>query len=212
MEGRIYNDEYSNIDTILTDANVGARKKRNIRNNIYVLNAVMNETTQGSKEPVDITVYDVEKCFDALWVQECINDMYEAGLQNNKLNILYLMNQNANVAIKTTSGMTKRTSMTNIIMQGTVWGSLFCTTTLDKLPSPQYYKYRGSVSVPSLEMVDDIVDIKKCGTESVLSNSVINLFIEHKKLTLGKAKCHKIHCGKKKSFLQRPEGSQRKNA
>ena len=45
----IYNDEYSNIDTNLTDANVGARKKRNIRDNIYVLNAVMNETTQGSK-------------------------------------------------------------------------------------------------------------------------------------------------------------------
>ena len=129
-----------------------------------------------------------------------INDMYEAGLQNNKLNILYLMNQNANVAIKTTSGMTKRTSMTNIIMQG----SLFCTSTLDKLLRLQYdnthilYKYRGSVSVPSLEMVDDIVDIKKFGTKSVLSNSVINLFIEHKKLTLGKAKCHKIHCGKKK--------------
>ena len=101
------------------------------------------------------------KCVSMLYGY--INDMYEAGLQNNKLNILYLMNQNANVAIITTSGMTKRTSMTNIIMQGTVWGSLFCTTTLDKLPRLQYdnthllYKYRGSVSVPPLEM-DDIVD------------------------------------------------------
>ena len=75
LERLLYNDEYSNIDSNLTDANVGARQKRNIRDNIFVLNAVMNETIQGTKEPVDITVYDVEKCFDALWVQECINNM-----------------------------------------------------------------------------------------------------------------------------------------
>ena len=208
LERLLYNKEYSNIDSNLTDANVGARQKRNIRDNIFVLNAVMNETIQGTKEPVDITVYEVEKCFDALWVQECINDMYKARLQNNKLNILYLMNQHAEVVIKTSSGNTTRTSMSNLIMQGTVWGSLFCTVSMDKLPMHQYenrenlYKYRGVVSVPSLEMVDDIIDIKKCGKDSVISNAVINSFIEHKKLTMGKSKCHKIHCGQKSEFCQ----------
>ena len=64
------------------------------------------------------------------------------------------------------------------------------------------YKYRGVVSVPPLEMVDDIIDIKKCGKDSVISNAVINLFIEHKKLTMGKSKCHKIHCGPKSEFCQ----------
>ena len=137
LERLLYNDEYHNIDSNLTDANVGARQKRNIRDNIFVLNAVMNEARQGTKEPVDITVYDVEKCFDALWVQECINDIYDSGLKNNKLNILYLMNHHAEVAIKTTSGMTERTHMTNLIMQGSVWGSLFCTASMDKLPRLQ---------------------------------------------------------------------------
>ena len=56
------------------------------------------------------------------------------------------------------------------------------------------YKYKGSVSVPSLEMVDDIVDVKKCGIDSLKSNATINTFIEHKKLTMGKDQCHKIHC------------------
>ena len=164
LERLIYNDEYSTIDSNLTDANVGARQKRNIRDNIFVLGAVMNEAIQGTKEPVDVTVYDVEKCFDALWVQECINNMYDAGLQNNKLNILYFMNQHAEVAIKTTSGITERTSMSNLIMQGTVWGSLFCTATMDKLPRLQYdntdmlYMYKGLIGVLSLETVDDIVD------------------------------------------------------
>ena len=42
MDKLIYNDEYPGIDDSLTDSNVGARKGRNVRDNIFVLNAVMN--------------------------------------------------------------------------------------------------------------------------------------------------------------------------
>jgi hypothetical protein len=95
LERLIYNDEYEEIDSNLTDCNVGARKQRNVCDNIFVLNAVMNDAVNGHKEAVDIAIYDVEKCFDSLWLEECINDIYDLGLKNNKLNILYLMNQNA---------------------------------------------------------------------------------------------------------------------
>ena len=92
----------------------------------------------GSKEVVDIGIYDVDKCFDSLWVEECINEIFDTGIQNDKLNLLYLMIQNAQVAIKTPQGITQRESISNIIMQGTVWGSLLCTATMDKLGT---YKY-----------------------------------------------------------------------
>ena len=46
-------------------------------------------------------------------------------------------------------------------------------------------------------MVDDIVDIQACGVNAVMSNAVINSFIEHKKLILSKTKCHRLHCGEK---------------
>ena len=90
--------------------------KRNIRDNICALNAVMNEARQRTKEPVDITVDNVEMCFDALWVHECINDIYDSSLKNTNLNIFYLINHHAEVTIKTTSGMTETTHMTNLIM------------------------------------------------------------------------------------------------
>ena len=56
---------------------------------------------KGSEKAVDLQMYDVEKCFDALWLQECINDIYEAGLQNDKLPLLFMENSNAKVAAKT---------------------------------------------------------------------------------------------------------------
>ena len=51
--------------------------------------------------------------------------------------------------------------MSEIIMQGTVWGSLFCTVSIDQLEKKTYempdilYKYNG-VDIPTLGMVDDI--------------------------------------------------------
>ena len=94
----------------------------------------MNFVINGSEDSLDICKCDVEKCFDGLWTHECISDIYEARMTNDKLPLLFKMNQNATVAIKTVQGMTKRKNIKNIIMQGTVWGLLLCTSTLDKLP------------------------------------------------------------------------------
>ena len=67
---------------------MGACKKRNIRDNLLVVNAIMNSAKRGVKETLDVCAYVAEKCFDSLWTYECINDLFEAGLQNNKLSLL----------------------------------------------------------------------------------------------------------------------------
>ena len=203
LDRLIYNDEYSNIDGELSDCNVGARKKQNIRDNIFVVNAITNSVINGNEDPIDVQVFDVEKCFDSLWLQECINDLYDAGLNNDKLPLLFLENQNAKIAVKTPKGISRRVSIQNIVMQGTVWGSLMCTATMDKLGKLVYnndnllYKYKGVVDVPSLGMVDDILAVQKCSEKSVEINSVINAFIESKKLKFSDEKCHRIHISKK---------------
>ena len=138
-------------------------------------------------------------------MEESINDAYDAGLKNDKLVILFLENHYAKIAVKTPNGKSKRISIRNIIMQGTVWGSLLCTATMDKLgqliynTSEMLYKYKGVVETPSLGMVDDILTIQKCSTSTVRINAAVNAFIEEKKLALSKKKCHRIHVEKKKS-------------
>ena len=49
LDRLIYNDCYSTIDDNLTDGNVGARKNRNMRDNLFVLNAVINSAINGKK-------------------------------------------------------------------------------------------------------------------------------------------------------------------
>ena len=78
-----------------------------------------------------------------------------------------------------------------------------CTAPMANLGKFKYnnkeilYKYKGTVDIPALEMVDDIFDKQTIGVNAVMSNAVVNSFKEHKKLTLSKTKCHRLHCGKK---------------
>ena len=76
-----FNDKYETIDKNLTDSNVGGRKRRNIRDNIFVSGALINSLRNRKEDSCDLSIYDIEKCFDFLWVQECINTLYENGLQ-----------------------------------------------------------------------------------------------------------------------------------
>ena len=64
------------------------------------------------------------------------------------------------------------------------------------------YKYKDSVKVLPLSMVDDILAINICGNKSVCMNSFIDSNISMKRLKFhtpdlsGKSKCHKLHVGK----------------
>ena len=122
LDKLLHNDEYETIDENLTDGNVGSRKRRNVRDNLFVLNAIMNAAKQNKAEPTDIKVYDVHKCFDSMWLLECINDLYEAGLRTDKLCLIYLSNKNAQIVIKTSVGETNQLGISSKVMQGRVWG------------------------------------------------------------------------------------------
>ena len=164
LDKLIYNDEYQNIDKNLTDSNVGARRGRNIRYNIFIINAITNQISRHKLKGVDITIYDVMKCFDKLWTKECVNDLFEKGFQNDKLCLLHMGNMNAKVAVKIAGGITERFTIGENVMQGTVWGSLTCTCTMDSLAKKmnkvpeKLYNYKG-VLIPPLEMVDDILTV-----------------------------------------------------
>ena len=203
LDRLIYNDMYETIDSNLSDCNVGNRKGRNIRDNLFVLNAILNSSKRKNEDAVDIGIYDVQKCFDTMWAKEAINDIYELGFTNDKLPLVYLANQTAHIAIKSSTGISERRTISKVIMQGTVWAGMLCTGTMDKLGKIVYenpelaYKYRGKVVVPPLQMVDDILTVSKCGTTSIAMNNLVNVFMNSKKLYLNPSKCSKIHIGKK---------------
>ena len=104
LDRLIFNDYYGKIDDFITDCNVGGRKERNIRDNLFVLNAITNHVKKGGGEACDISAYDIEKCFDSMWAQESINDLWDAGCRDDKLSLLHQENQSAQVVVKAPTG------------------------------------------------------------------------------------------------------------
>ena len=118
------------------------------------------------------------------------------------------MNKKNLVSVKTAVGLTERTLIPKIVMQGGKWGPLKCSNTMDKIgkqcseTGEHLFRYKKKVKVTPLAMIDDLLAISTCGSKSLSLNLMINTKIETKKLRFhipdqkGKSKCHVIHIGK----------------
>ena len=105
MEKLIYQDTYETIDSSMSDSNVWGRRHRNIRDYLLVLYLSIYEAIRMKKQ-IDIQFYDLEKCFDAMWAEETMNDLYDAGVQDDKFALTSLMNEKCQVKVKTPVGDT----------------------------------------------------------------------------------------------------------
>ena len=199
----IYLDYYSILDKSMSDSQVGARKEKNIRNHIWIINGIISDVLSSkSKKPIDIQIFDYKQCFDSLWLQECMNDLYSAGLDDDKFALLYNVNTTVNIAVKTPVGKTDRQNIRNVITQGDVFGPMFCSKQVDTfgqecLEESKYtYLYRGEVEIPPLSMVDDVLCVSECGFKTSMAHAYIAMKTDSKKLQFGAQKCKKLHVGK----------------
>ena len=53
-----------------------------------------------------------------MWQEEVVNDLYDAGVKNDKLALLHKVNKVNKFAVKTPYGISQRKEVNNIIFQG----------------------------------------------------------------------------------------------
>ena len=157
-------------------------------------------------QSIDIEVVDYRQCFDSMWLSESINDLYESGIKDDNHAIIYEANKHNLVAVKTPVGMTKRVPIEEIVMQGEVTGPGQCSNQIDTFgkecieENKLLYTYKDVVGIPPLGMVDDVLAVSLCGSDSVAMNAFLNQKTNMKRLQYGPDKCHQLHVGKKKDL------------
>ena len=201
----MYNENYVKIDSSMSCSNIGARKDRNIRDHLFVINAIMHEVSENKSKNVDIQIFDIKKCFDKMWASETANDMYNAGLNDENFVLVANSNKQCQVAVKTPWGsFTKRENLSDIEMQGGVLTPLKCSVQIDTLGketlassecSKSMYKYKDCVKIPAMSFVDDVLSITECGPNSIKMNAYVQSKVDTKKLELSDTKCVKMHIG-----------------
>ena len=90
---------------------------------IIIINAIIEKQKQSHKNTY-LFFADTEKCFDKLWLEDCLIDMEEIGYSRNDIKILYKMNKKAEIIVDTTVGQTEGISINKIVKQGSIFGPI----------------------------------------------------------------------------------------
>ena len=136
LDRLVYNDKYEIIDSNMSSSNIGARKRRNIRDHLFVINAILHDIKENKKASIDLEIYDVRKCFDKMWSSETANDIFDVGVKDDTFVLISNSNKSCQIAVKTPWGSTTpRVEFKNVEMQGGVLTPLKCSVQMDTLGS-----------------------------------------------------------------------------
>ena len=102
----------------------GGTKGKGVVDNFFILRALFDHAKYLNKE-LWLTFYDIEKCFDSLWLEDCIKD--------DTLSLIYYLDEKKSFVVKTPFGETDPLSFMNIVKQGTVLGPVLNNVSLDRV-------------------------------------------------------------------------------
>ena len=136
-----------------------------------------------------MTFYDLEKCFDRLRLEDCINSLYENGVKDDILDLIYRFNQRAEIMVRTPFGDQGPFVVNNLVRQGTVLGPILNNCSLDQICKEGKSYQNGNIQLKLLEFVDDLADPSDGYCQAQQSKHVISSILERKKLTFAAEKC-----------------------
>ena len=76
----------------MSEMQAAGRKERSAIDNLRIVNTI-TENQRAQKLNTYIFFADAVKCFDKLWLKDCLLEMYKLGYDPNTLKILYEMNK-----------------------------------------------------------------------------------------------------------------------
>ena len=112
----IYNSKYPIIDQNMSDCQMGGRKYKSCKNNIFIVNGLIHETLKRkSMKPICLQIYDYSQMFDTIDLKQAVSDLFDAGVVDDNLKLLFEANKNIMMAVKTPGGLTDRQMVTDSV-------------------------------------------------------------------------------------------------
>ena len=105
-------------------------KGKGVTDNLFILRGMIDHSKYLGKE-LWITFYDTDKCFDSLWLEDCINCLWICGVRDGILYLVFQLNKKAMITVRTPVGNTEPFQINNIVKQGTVLGPVLNNCSLD---------------------------------------------------------------------------------
>ena len=161
----------------------GVTGKSTIDNTMVMLAVV--ERNNYLNKPTFLTFADVQKCFDKLWLEDGVRELWRNGMKARDCVAIKKMNEVAEATIETPLGRTEMIKLENTVRQGTVNGPPICAAVMDTINEIGYdtiTHYGPSLVIKTLAYVDDLAS---GGSEETANKTISNCNImeERKKIT-----------------------------
>ena len=88
---------------------------------MFIIHGIINSVVHGKGDCFDLQIYDLVKAFDALWVTDCMNDLWDTlppQARDDRLGLLFQSTRTNLVAVNTAVGQTKRVNIPEIAQKG----------------------------------------------------------------------------------------------
>ena len=113
---------------------MGARKGKGCKNNLFVINGIIHDVLKSKKmKPVVLGIFDYRQMFDSINLLEALSDIYNVGVNDDTLSLLYQANAEVHMSVKTPTGLTERQTVKDIVLQGDTWGSILASVQVDSI-------------------------------------------------------------------------------
>ena len=149
--------------------------------------------------------------FDSVNLREAINDLFDYGVKDDDLQLIYKANEKIHMAIKTSGGLTERQTITNSVLQGDTWGPMLASVQVDTFGKSVEragigYLYKNVLPISMLGLVDDVVGVTEAGYKAQQLNVILNAKTAEKGLQFGIDKCKSMIIGNQENSIYRFTG------
>ena len=155
--------------------------KRSIVDNVMVELAVIERNTYLNKTTY-LTFADVQKCFDRLWLEDGIKDLWMCGVDIRDAVMILKLNETARITVDTPVGMTDEFEVKNIVKQGTVYAVDICCSVMDGINKTGHgirTMYGPNLEINALAYIDDVTS---AGSSTTCNNTIQSCnYMEKKK-------------------------------
>ena len=166
----------------------GARSNRGPPDNTFIVNAVIDHYRYLNKT-LYITAYDFEQAFDSLWLQDCILSLHALGVPEYILKLIYNLNREAEITVKTPYGLTSSAVIEDIVQQGRVLAPDLCSASTAEYCGSNKGVAVGTCIISSLAFVDDMMDLSDDVPDAEVAHLQAVNFGRKKKMNYSEGKC-----------------------
>ena len=89
--------------------------------------------SSNKKEALTLQMYDYKQMFDAINLEQATSDVFDVGVNDDNLVMIYNANKDVKMAVNTPNGLTERQTLKNFVLQRDTFGSILASVQVDSI-------------------------------------------------------------------------------